>query len=105
MPTHHCVTPAVIITQLVQNASHLNDRLQSHHNTIIDNGVGVDNQNISLATTVLTTVINYFNNTELHENDTFSDLPQIPAYIRTTSMVFCVTIMLLGVIGNVMVRS
>ncbi|KAJ6635695.1 Neuropeptide SIFamide receptor [Pseudolycoriella hygida] len=54
-------------------------------------------------TTVLTTAINHFNNTELHENDTFSDLPQIPTYIRTTSMVFCVTIMLLGVIGNVMV--
>lgn len=28
---------------------------------------------------------------------------QIPAYIRTTSMVFCVIIMCLGVVGNVMV--
>lgn len=37
------------------------------------------------------------------ENDTERDIPQIPAYIRTTSMVFCITIMLLGVIGNIMV--
>lgn len=31
------------------------------------------------------------------------DYPQIPAYIRTTSMVFCIIIMCLGVVGNVMV--
>lgn len=31
--------------------------------------------------------------------------PQIPEYIRTTSMVFCVVIMCLGVIGNIMVSS
>lgn len=30
--------------------------------------------------------------------------PQIPDYIRTTSMVFCVIIMCLGVIGNIMVN-
>lgn len=35
-------------------------------------------------------------------NDTF-DRPVFPAYIRNTSMVFCVVIMCLGVIGNVMV--
>ena len=29
--------------------------------------------------------------------------PQIPAYIRNTSMVFCIVIMCLGVIGNIMV--
>lgn len=29
--------------------------------------------------------------------------PQIPEYIRTTSMVFCIVIMCLGVIGNIMV--
>lgn len=31
------------------------------------------------------------------------DYPQIPEYIRTTSMVFCIIIMCLGVVGNVMV--
>lgn len=31
--------------------------------------------------------------------------PQIPEYIRTTSMVFCVVIMCLGVIGNIMVSK
>lgn len=30
-------------------------------------------------------------------------LPQIPSYIRTTAMFFCIIIMLLGVVGNVMV--
>lgn len=36
-------------------------------------------------------------------NDTHIAIPEIPAYIRTTSMVFCITIMFLGVIGNIMV--
>lgn len=31
--------------------------------------------------------------------------PQIPAYIRNTSMVFCIVIMCLGVIGNIMVSD
>ncbi|KAL1378052.1 hypothetical protein pipiens_000569, partial [Culex pipiens pipiens] len=30
-------------------------------------------------------------------------MPQIPEYIRATSMVFCIIIMCLGVIGNIMV--
>ncbi|XP_061397658.1 bombesin receptor subtype-3-like [Musca vetustissima] len=32
-----------------------------------------------------------------------NEIPQIPAYIRTTAMFFCIVIMLMGVIGNVMV--
>lgn len=32
-----------------------------------------------------------------------NDVPQIPDYIRYTSMVFCIVIMCLGVIGNIMV--
>lgn len=32
-------------------------------------------------------------------------LPQIPSYIRTTAMFFCIVIMLLGVVGNVMVSA
>ncbi|VEN46780.1 unnamed protein product, partial [Callosobruchus maculatus] len=36
-------------------------------------------------------------------SDTSHVTPVFPAYIRTTSMVFCVLIMCLGVIGNVMV--
>ncbi|XP_046805822.1 thyrotropin-releasing hormone receptor [Lucilia cuprina] len=39
-------------------------------------------------------------------NDTFYDdneVPEIPSYIRTTAMFFCIVIMLMGVIGNVMV--
>ncbi|KAM7359498.1 ecdysis triggering hormone receptor [Cochliomyia hominivorax] len=39
-------------------------------------------------------------------NDTLydeSEIPEIPSYIRTTAMFFCIIIMLMGVIGNVMV--
>lgn len=39
----------------------------------------------------------------LAEEDTEQMLPQIPSYIRTTAMFFCIIIMLLGVVGNVMV--
>ncbi|XP_048001799.1 thyrotropin-releasing hormone receptor-like isoform X2 [Leguminivora glycinivorella] len=44
-----------------------------------------------------------------HGNDTFTDLSnyteyaEIPYYIKVTSMTFCIVIMCLGVIGNVMV--
>lgn len=34
-----------------------------------------------------------------------NDVPQIPDYIRYTSMVFCIAIMCLGVIGNIMVND
>ncbi|XP_037948307.1 growth hormone secretagogue receptor type 1-like isoform X2 [Teleopsis dalmanni] len=36
-------------------------------------------------------------------NTTFDEIPQIPVYIRTTAMFFCIIIMVLGVIGNIMV--
>lgn len=36
-------------------------------------------------------------------NDTFTEYAEIPYYIKTTSMTFCIAIMCLGVIGNVMV--
>lgn len=36
-------------------------------------------------------------------NESYSEMPQIPEYIRATSMVFCIIIMCLGVIGNIMV--
>ncbi|XP_055902297.1 growth hormone secretagogue receptor type 1 [Eupeodes corollae] len=39
---------------------------------------------------------------ENHFNST-TEMPQIPSYIRTTSMFVCISIMILGVIGNVMV--
>lgn len=38
------------------------------------------------------------------KNDTYPDTPEIPAYIRITSMVFCITILIFGVMGNTMVR-
>lgn len=39
------------------------------------------------------------------EAQEYAEMPQIPAYIRTTSMVLCITIMILGVIGNIMVSQ
>lgn len=44
---------------------------------------------------------NLTGNFSLLDNETYS--PVIPAYTRTASMVFCIIIMCLGVIGNVMV--
>ncbi|XP_060806909.1 thyrotropin-releasing hormone receptor isoform X1 [Amyelois transitella] len=40
-------------------------------------------------------------NVSLHSN--FTEYPDIPYYIKATSMTFCIAIMCLGVIGNVMV--
>lgn len=92
------IVAVIIITQLNENVS---DVIQHPHTD--DLGVSVDNVSLasiinqalsSLSTTAATTT----------ENATDErDVPQIPAYIRTTSMVFCITIMLLGVIGNLMV--
>lgn len=88
-----------IITQLNENVSDV-----IHPHTGDELGVSVDNVSLasiinqalsSLSTTAATTT----------ENATERDVPQIPAYIRTTSMVFCITIMLLGVIGNLMVSK
>lgn len=42
------------------------------------------------------------NTTEYNFNSTFSDA-KLPGYIRITSMVFCVIILGIGVVGNVMV--
>lgn len=53
------------------------------------------------ATRRLSTTSATFGDTDAGDN---YEMPQIPAYIRTTSMFFCLTIMVLGVIGNVMVR-
>lgn len=36
-------------------------------------------------------------------NDSFTEYAEIPYYIKATSMTFCIVIMCLGVIGNVMV--
>lgn len=89
-----------------------------------DNVVGVAAaENVTVATILNALILNYSSTTaaaasslsslsstitittESVQNDHQNDLPQIPAYIRTTSMVFCITIMLLGVIGNIMVRN
>lgn len=92
------IVAVIIITQLNENVS---DVIQ-HPYSGDELGVSVDNVSLasiinqalsSLSTTAATTT----------ENATERDVPQIPAYIRTTSMVFCITIMLLGVIGNLMV--
>lgn len=92
------IVAVIIITQLNENVS---DVIQHPHSGD-DLGVSVENVSLasiinqalsSLSTTAATTT----------ENATERDVPQIPAYIRTTSMVFCITIMLLGVIGNLMV--
>lgn len=42
---------------------------------------------------------------QVNGTTTSEQTPQIPAYIRNTSMVFCIVIMCLGVIGNIMVSE
>lgn len=100
-----CFTVAVavnitIITQLNENVS---DVIQHPHS---GDELGVSVDNVSLASIInqaLSSLSTTAAATTTTENATERDVPQIPAYIRTTSMVFCITIMLLGVIGNLMV--
>lgn len=46
---------------------------------------------------------NFTNTTFPMSNDNFTEYAEIPYYIKATSMTFCIVIMCLGVIGNVMV--
>ncbi|XP_077292012.1 thyrotropin-releasing hormone receptor-like [Arctopsyche grandis] len=64
--------------------------------------VDVDDANSSLVH-LLSSVLGSGGNGTGPTNSTDGDYSQIPAYIRTTSMVFCIIIMCLGVVGNVMV--
>uniref|UniRef100_A0A182FAY4 G-protein coupled receptors family 1 profile domain-containing protein n=1 Tax=Anopheles albimanus TaxID=7167 RepID=A0A182FAY4_ANOAL len=64
--------------------------------TIVPNERGVDGVDTGLAAAGGTAV-------SVGYNDSSEIMPQIPEYIRATSMVFCIIIMCLGVIGNIMV--
>ncbi|XP_028167686.1 thyrotropin-releasing hormone receptor-like isoform X1 [Ostrinia furnacalis] len=44
-----------------------------------------------------------FSNSSFESNGNYSEYAEIPYYIKATSMTFCIVIMCLGVIGNVMV--
>jgi hypothetical protein len=48
-----------------------------------------------------------FNSTDFYadQNASFNYEPKIPEYITLTSMVFCIAIMCLGLIGNIMVNE
>lgn len=96
------IVAVIIITQLNGNVS---DVIQHSHS---GDELGVSVDNVSLASIInqalssLSTTAAAATTTTENATDE-RDVPQIPAYIRTTSMVFCITIMLLGVIGNLMV--
>ncbi|XP_055381395.1 thyrotropin-releasing hormone receptor-like [Condylostylus longicornis] len=83
----------------------INIRNNSNNNY---NESNFNNNTMETATTNLySTTISIFD-VENNKNDNKSDnnnyeIPEIPAYIRNTSMVICITIMILGVIGNIMV--
>lgn len=87
------------------------DDPQNRHHRFYDNvgdELGVSADNVSLASIINQALSSLStaaaaSTTAIAQNATVHDIPQIPAYIRTTSMVFCITIMLLGVIGNLMV--
>ncbi|KAL9898289.1 ecdysis triggering hormone receptor [Glossina fuscipes fuscipes] len=66
------------------------------------------NKVIATTFTLATTTLSTTNNTALNLSISrvvhqTHDIPQIPPYIRNTAMSFCIIILLLGVIGNVMV--
>uniref|UniRef100_A0A1B0C006 G-protein coupled receptors family 1 profile domain-containing protein n=1 Tax=Glossina palpalis gambiensis TaxID=67801 RepID=A0A1B0C006_9MUSC len=66
------------------------------------------NKVITTTFTLATTTLSTTNNTALNLSISrvvhqTHDIPQIPPYIRNTAMSFCIIILLLGVIGNVMV--
>lgn len=103
----------IIITQLYENVSDVIDDPQNRHHRFYDNvgdELGVSADNVSLASIINQALSSLStaaaaSTTAIAHNATVHDIPQIPAYIRTTSMVFCITIMLLGVIGNLMVST
>lgn len=107
----------IIITQLYENVSDVIDDPQNRHHRFYDNvgdELGVSADNVSLASIINQALSSLStaaaataaaSTTAIAQNATVHDIPQIPAYIRTTSMVFCITIMLLGVIGNLMVST
>lgn len=62
---------------------------------------------LEVAGIISTTSATAFYNSSAQINGTVGEenIPQIPAYIRNVSMVFCIVIMCLGVIGNIMVSG
>jgi len=79
-----------------------------HHATHRIPAAGLDRQDNSTAATAATsdaeaTETTVETATATSKDDAEQMLPQIPSYIRTTAMFFCIVIMLLGVVGNVMV--
>lgn len=44
-------------------------------------------------------------NVSVIKTENTTDLYMLPAYIRTTSMIACIVVMVLGIIGNLMVSS
>ncbi|XP_063896300.1 uncharacterized protein LOC110374305 [Helicoverpa armigera] len=65
------------------------------HNCTFETGEEYDHQGFGKT--------NFSNATYAMSNDNFTEYAEIPYYIKATSMTFCIVIMCLGVIGNVMV--
>lgn len=98
-----------------------NTNHNNNNNNIIDSHGNVTTTSSIAATISVNSVINGGNVSSelslygLHHNGTaiagvIQDttnyvVPEIPNYIRYTSMVFCIVIMCFGVIGNIMVRT
>ncbi|GAB0092882.1 growth hormone secretagogue receptor type 1 [Sergentomyia squamirostris] len=72
-------------------------------------GFATFNETAAVENSTLARLINNsIHSVVVHDNFTqnatdYFGQPQIPAYIRTTAMVFCILILCLGVIGNIMV--
>lgn len=90
----------------LDNATHSIEH-KPHKNEITSTSLFA-NKVITTTFTLATTTLPTTNNTALNLSISrvvhqTHDIPQIPPYIRNTAMSFCIIILLLGVIGNVMV--
>lgn len=83
-----------ITSNIIEYALNSTDHFYNNHNN--HSGSFSDNYKLLVSNTNVST--------DGNNNDTKYE-PQIPEYIRTTSMVFCIAIMCLGVVGNIMVSS
>lgn len=85
---------STLITTVATNNSSATILLDQNTLTPISNYLYTPTSTIDVVNATTNTT-NQFNESSYH--------PVFPAYIRTTSMVLCIVIMCLGVVGNVMV--
>lgn len=94
----------VTTTHLLNNHNNISSNNNTNNNTASTIPIIELNSTTSNYFYTSSSVIEFYGNlTNLSPNDTGATNAVFPNYIRTTSMIFCILIMCLGVIGNIMV--